>query len=352
MPRIRALAAASLTAVAVLALAACATTPIGPPTPLPPAATVAEISCAGMDPFGGDPQTDAGPVPDDFEPVAAVRCVPFQTVEDDEGIWSVVLRERLEGDLAAVLRAQAEPDEPRSLGACPAIATIAPLVWLTDAAGQGVRLRYPVDGCGQPKVELIGDALARLAVVRTDEEQRTLAQPSAAIDAGCEATWSARPLQLATPEQLGEWEGTSVAPQPAPTSDGITTIPWEPPRTPAPGEVDELRLCAYSTDDSANPTATPAPGATTWVTVEVDGQAWFTGSRTLDAAATRAVLEAAASAQPLPQPCDDLPGSLVVLHPGGGLATITVELDGCRRLIVDALSTYTAPAGLVDLLRG
>ncbi|MFE5407648.1 hypothetical protein [Microbacterium sp. NPDC056569] len=350
MPRIRpSLIALAATAVV---LAGCAS---GPQS-LPPAGIVAEISCAGMDPFGGDPATDAGRVPDDFEPVAAVRCVPFQEVEDDDGVWSVVLRERLEGDLTAVLAAQAEPDDARWPGACAAIATIAPLVWLTDAAGRGIRLRYPVDGCSQPKVELIGDALAGLAVVQTDEEQRTLTQPRAALDAGCAPTWSARPLQIVPPEELGELEGQAeaeVAPQPAPTWDGVQTIPWEPPRTPAPGEVETLRLCAYSTDEAANPTATPAPGAKTWVTIEVEGTAWFAGSRALDAAETRAVLEAAASAQPLPESCDDIPGSLVVLDAGQeGKAPITVELDGCRRLIVDHFRTFAAPPALVELLAG
>lgn len=333
---------------AAVALTGCAS---GPQAPAP-SEIVAEISCAGMDPLGGDPG-GAGPMPDDFEPIAAVRCVPFQNVEDDEGIWSVVLRERLEGDLTALLRAQAEPDDARSLGPCAAIAMIAPQIWLTDAAGRGIRLRYPADGCSQPKLDLIGDALAELSVVQTDEEQRTLAQPRAALDAGCSPTWSARPLQIASPEDLEEWEGTLDAPAPAPTSTGIQTVPWAPPRTPAPGEVETLRLCAYSTDDAANPSATPAPGATTWATIDVEGTAWFTGSRQLDAAEARAVLEAAASAQPLPEPCDDIPGSLVVLDANDeAKAPITVELDGCRRLIVDMVSTYAVPPALVEMLAG
>lgn len=336
-----------LTAAAV-ALTGCASAPEA----LTPSEIVAEISCAGMDPLGGDPG-GAGTMPDDFEPVAAVRCVPFQTVEDDEGIWSVVLRERLEGDLTALLRAQAEPDDGRSLGPCAAIAMIAPQIWLTDAAGRGIRVRYPADGCSQPKLDLIGDALAGLAVVQTDEEQRTLTQPRAALEAGCAPTWSARPLQIASPKDLEEWEGTLDAPAPAPTSAGIQTMPWAPPRTPAPGEVEALRLCAYSTDDAANPSAAPTAGAATWATVDVEGTAWFTGSRQLDAAETRAVLEAAASAQPMPEPCDDIPGSLVVLDANAeGKAPITVELDGCRRLIVDMVSTYAAPPALADMLAG
>ncbi len=346
MPRIR--PSLIVLAAAAVALTGCASAPQAQM----PSEIVAEISCASMDPFGGDPG-GAGPMPVDFEPVAAVRCVPFQTVEDDEGIWSVVLRERLEGDLTALLRAQAEPDDARSLGPCAAIAVIAPQIWLTDAAGRGIRVRYPSDGCSQPKLDLIGDALDALTVVQTDEEQRTLTQPRAALDSGCAPTWSARPLQIASPEDLAEWEGTLDRPAPAPSSTGIQTVPWAPPRTPAPGEVDSLRLCAYSTEEAANPTTTPAPGATTWGTIEVDGQAWFTGSRGLDAAETSAVLEAAASAQPLPEPCDDIPGSLVVLHAGDErTAPITVELDGCRRLIVGHVSTYAAPSALVELLAG
>ncbi|KJL45268.1 hypothetical protein [Microbacterium trichothecenolyticum] len=346
MPRIR--PSLIVLAAAAVALVGCAS---GPQS-LTPSEIVAEIACASTDPLGGDPGR-AGPMPDHFEPVAAVRCVPFQTVEDDEGIWSVILRERLEGDLTALLRAQAEPDDARSPGPCAAIAIIAPQIWLTDAAGRGIRVRYPADGCSQPKLDLIGDALAELAVVQTDEEQRTLTQPRAALESGCAPTWSARPLQIAAPEELEEWEGTLDAPAPAPSSTGIQTIPWAPPRTPAPGEVETLRLCAYSTDDAANPSATPAPGSTTWVTVDAEGTAWFTGSRQLDAAETRAVLGAAASAQPLPEACDDIPGSLVVLDADEeGKAPITVELDGCRRLIVDHIATYAAPPALVEMLGG
>ena len=348
MPRIRELAVA-LVAAAAVALTGCAP---APPS-LSRAEIVAEISCAGIDPLGED-AGGAGRVPEDFEPVAAVRCVPFHTVEDDEGVWSVVLRERLEGDLTAVLDAQAAADDPRWLGACAAIATIAPQVWLTDAAGRGIRLRYPVDGCGQPKIDLIGEALAGLAVVQSDEEQRTLVEPRAAIDAGCAPTWSARPLQLAPAEGLEGLDGPDddVLPEPAPSPDGVRTVPWTPPGVPAPGEVDALRLCAYSTEPTAAPRQTPSPGATAWATIEAEDTAWFTGGRELDAAETRAVLETVASAQPLSERCDDVPGSLVVLSAGNGTTPITVERDGCRRLILDFVATFAAPQALVDLLAG
>jgi len=341
VPRIRNLVIALIAA--PLALAGCASDP----GLAPRAEIVAEISCAGLDPLGGSGSDGAGLVPDGFEAVAAVRCVPFQTVEDEEGVWSVVVRERLEGDLTALLEAQAAPDDPGWPGPCAAIMTIAPQIWLTDAAGRGIRVRHPADGCGQPKVDLVADAVAKLDVVRTDEEERTLTEPRAALDAGCAPTWSARPLQLAPVDGLGDVE---PAPDPAPTQDGVQTIPWAPPRTPAPGEVTALRLCTYSTEQAVAPMPTPAPGATGWATIHTDGTAWFTGGRELDADRTRAVLEAVASAQPMPGPCDEAPGSLVVLSAGEGTAPITVELDGCRRLVVDYLTTYAAPAHLIELL--
>jgi len=329
---------------AALLLTACASVP-----PAADAEITAEISCAGMDPLGGDAGPRAGAVPDGFEPVAVVRCLPFQTVEDDDGLWSVVARERLEGDLAPLLAAQGSPDDPPTAGPCAAIMAIAPQVWLTDAGGRGILIRYPADACGQPKVDVIGDALAKLDVVRTDEEQRVLAQPRAAVDSGCDATWASQPLQLATVEDLEASSPGGAQAVPAPTP-GVTAIPWSPPRAPAPGEVDALTLCAYSTDAAAQPRATPAPDATTEVRVTVGGTAWFTGTRRLDADETRAVLDAVAHAQPLPARCDGEPDALVVLHAGGGSAPITVELDGCRRLVIDPLSTYQASPELIDLL--
>jgi hypothetical protein len=194
----------------------------------------------------------------------------------------------------------------------------------------------------------VPDGFVPVAVVdclpfQSVEEQRTLVQPREALESGCAPTWAAQPLQLVSPERLDA--------HPAP-SDGIQTIPGPAPRTPEAGEVDALLLCAYSTADAAAPTSTPVPGATAQATVRADDTAWFTGSRQLDAAQTRAVLEAAASAQPLPAPCAEIPGNLVVLDAGDGSAPITVELDGCRRLVVDYVTTYAAAAALVELLAG
>ncbi|MBW9094930.1 hypothetical protein JNB62_14665 [Microbacterium jejuense] len=344
MPRIRTRLRAVTVVAAALVLTACASAP-----PAADAEIIAEISCAGSDPLGGDTGPRAGAVPEGFVPVAVVRCLPFQTAEDGDGVWSVTARERLEGDLAPLLAAQNSPDDPPTLGACALSMIIAPQLWLTDAGGRGIRIRFPADGCGQPKVDLIEDAIAKLDVVRTDEDQRVLAQPRDAVDAGCEATWPAQPLQLAPVEDLEASTpgGAQAVPAPDP---GVTGIPWAPPRAPAPGEADALTLCAYSTDETAQPRPTPSPHATAWTSVTVGGTAWFTGSRRLDADETRLVLEAVANAQPSAERCHDEPRALVVLHADDGSAPITVELDGCRRLVVDPLTTYQASPQLIGLL--
>ncbi|MGN6218729.1 MAG: hypothetical protein ACTHNQ_04430 [Microbacterium sp.] len=41
-----------------------------------------------------------------------------------------------------------------------------------------------------------------------------------------------------------------------------------------------------------------------------------------------------------------------MLDAGDATAPITVELDGCRRLVVDNVTTYAAPVALVELLAG
>ncbi|WP_159499275.1 hypothetical protein [Microbacterium sp. 18062] len=88
--------------------------------PRPDATPTAELTCA--DPLDGSAERPAaGAVPAGFDPVAFYRCDPLQTTEDDAGIWSGALVTRFEGDLDPLLRALAEPDDARWLGACTTI---------------------------------------------------------------------------------------------------------------------------------------------------------------------------------------------------------------------------------------
>ena len=190
--------AVGLAGLIALAVSGCASNaPSGPSEPaatvdptVPVAETVAEIDCRteGTWMLPDAPATpDAsipvpGRVPDDFEPVAALRCTPLvpgaegiEGVEaeapvDDTDPTAVVARvERFEGDLDPLVTALAEPDDPVPTDqVCTAdLELVAPL-WLEDADGRLIPVHYPRDACGKTK-PAVHDALAGLEVTSVSE---------------------------------------------------------------------------------------------------------------------------------------------------------------------------------------
>jgi hypothetical protein len=102
----------------------------------------------------------------------------------------------------------------------------------------------------------------------------------------------------------------------------------------------QLTLCRYE----AEPPASDGPDAS------VSSPA-FVGSTPLDAA-TIAALRDADHALPAPAACGSAASRYVILVPRAAAdgAAVTVELDGCRRLIDRAYRAYVAPAALLALL--
>lgn len=95
-------------------------------------------------------QPRPGTVPDDFEPVAAITCdpTPARTVNAD---LTVSFGEhRWEGDFsAAIEKLNARSEGSRiDQNTCPVASLAAiPDLWLIDAAGRAIRPSYPVDEC-------------------------------------------------------------------------------------------------------------------------------------------------------------------------------------------------------------
>ena len=197
--------AVGLAGLIALAVSGCASNgPSGPSGPSGPAATVdptvpvaepvAEIDCRTEGtwmlpdaPATPDPSIPVpGRVPDDFEPVAALRCTPLvpgaegiaegidgveaEAPVDDTDPTAVVARvERFEGDLDPLVTALAEPDDPVPTDqVCTAdLELVAPL-WLEDADGRLIPVHYPRDACGKTK-PAVHDALAGLEVTSVSE---------------------------------------------------------------------------------------------------------------------------------------------------------------------------------------
>lgn len=117
-----------------------------------------------------------GRVPEGFEASAALLCVvdwvPMEAVDlapTDEGELELTAQvERLEGELADLLAALAEPDDAVPTDVmCTADMEIVPALWLEDSAGRVVPVHYPRDVCGKTK-PAVHDALDGLEVTAVE----------------------------------------------------------------------------------------------------------------------------------------------------------------------------------------
>jgi len=296
--------AAALMLVAALLLAGCAGTPGGVAPPRPVATPVPALGC------GGGSADPAGAVPDGFIPRAAYLCDPHATQDDAEGTWSGTRLTRLEGDLAPVLAALAEPDEPHWPGPCPAIGFAGPLLWLGDGAGLFVRAAYPADGCGMPRTDAVFTALDALTVVDEHFEPDGLIDSAAARRDGC----------------------PSVPP--------VTVLLGHAADAPELPGAQALTMCRYRAD----PPTSDGPDASV-------SSPRYAGASVLSEKAVRTILESAASALPVTSACRESASALVALVPEDGMA-VTVELDGCRRLLDRGHRAFIAPGAVLRALHG
>lgn len=306
---------------------------------------VGALSCA--DEFGtSDPEVVAGSVPDDFVPVAFYRCEAFATETDAEGTWAGSRIERFEGDLSALLAALAEPDDPPSLGACTADMWIGPELWLADAEGRYVRAPYPSTGCAKPRpdvLERIEEAVAALVLVESRFQRGSLIESAAATTAGCATTASILVLAQTLPGV--DLDRVPIDPESGRTDVpevSVTAVPVPPPPLPSADEVTGIRVCRYA------PAPLPADGAV----VSIQGLLSFAGAGDLDREGAARALALIDEAGPTGT-CEVEATSTVVLHPlpeTQGGATVTVELDGCRRVVGPDLRATVAPEELLALL--
>jgi len=309
------------------------------------AVPIDELRCG--DGFGGvDPDVVAGSVPDDFAPVALYRCEAFATETDAEGTWAGSRIERFEGDLSALLAALAEPDDPPSLGACTADMWIGPELWLADAEGHYVRAPYPSTGCAKPRpdvLERVQAAIAALALVESRFQRGSLIESAAATAAGCATTASVLVLVQTLPGV--DVDRVPIVPESGKADVpevGATAVPVPPPPLPSADEVTGMRVCRY----------TPAPLPAEGTVLSISGVLPFAGVDALDREQAAQALAFIGEAGPAGT-CEVEATSTVVLHPlpeTQTRATVTVELDGCGRVVGPDLRATAAPDELLALL--
>ncbi|QIH99389.1 hypothetical protein BH92_05480 [Rhodococcoides fascians A21d2] len=163
----------------------------GSPTSLGPVRPVAEVGSADafqcQVPQQLDRPTPAvdrpipGTIPDDFVPVAAVMCDGGETVESD---GTVVYRElRRAGDLSTAIRLLNEPSEPSlTVDLCPTYSIAEPeQLWLEDAQGRAMEPSVPVGECGLPKQEGIEAIRALESVDVVEHRDPVLERPRLSV---------------------------------------------------------------------------------------------------------------------------------------------------------------------------
>lgn len=316
----RMLAPLATGAATLLLLAGCASIPLGPPPVREVAAVSDTMSCPDL---VLNPLPGAGLVPEDFEVVAVLECANGVTREDADGTVAGNEVRRYEGDLTEFLDAMAAPSDPGPAAVCPAIGYGFRAIWATDAAGRFVPMSFPSTACGGPKEEEPLAALARLEVVDRTFSDTVRVELREATAAGCATRAGVAPLNV-----LG----------------------WAPTETPSAVEVEVsgAMVCVYQADaaDALDDAGTP--------TLIGDG-GLFATAFSLDSPEAHVVLTAAAGPATA-RDCGEAASRFVVLYPRtvtNAVDTpvpVTVELDGCQRIIGTDFRARPASPEVIALL--
>jgi len=246
------------------------------------------------------PQSTARPgtVPKGFAPVAAITCdaEPENTVSADLGVTTRA--HRWVGDFSEAVAKLNVPSKGRRLDqqSCPIASMVRlPDLWLVDAGGRALRPSYPVDDCGFQRIGGLR-AVETLTEVETIDYRFTLSPSGAA--------------------QLFPCSG--VVPEPTPGAAGYDPSMYVPIGS----------VCDYRREGGG------------WV---------FSGARNLENSVEIPV------GQPVPPDCAAATRSVgsVLEYLGGETrppATVLVELDGCRRILVDGAVPMGATEQMVAAL--
>ncbi|MDV6233234.1 hypothetical protein [Rhodococcus cercidiphylli] len=283
-------------AVGLLIVAITAVT-CGSPTSLGPVRPIAEIGSANAFQCGTTQPVDRprpserrptpGMIPDGFTPAAAILCEGGDTVEPD---GTVTHREqRREGDFSTAIRLLNEPSE-RALAAdlCPMYSIVEPpQFWLVDTRGRAVEPTLPIGECGLSKLGGI-DAILKLRVVDVVEyRDPLLARPRLSL--------------------------SSCAPHFTPPDEGTE---------PAVGLTVGYVYCLFD--------GTSVKGTTDEMRLPIED---LPPAEPCSLVATRTAVTTYVSPGPL------------------NVRSLTVELDGCRRVIPDGYAPLQASDSMLAAFR-
>ncbi|MEO3743513.1 hypothetical protein [Plantactinospora sp. B5E13] len=273
---------------------------------------------------GVPPQYDEDPLtlprlPDSFVATSAVLCVraPQQRPAGGQDLVEFERRAEDVGDLVTALRL---PDEPRTDNPCLLNLVLVPWFALLDAEGRWNRPGVPRNACGQPRRE-VTRALDQLTLTQVSARPVREIESAGAAASGC---GQGRADTIAMHTRLA----------PAQTSGRLDGVPL--------GSARQIRLCVYRVPADQQGSTKPAGDFEYGLLLPRDR--WT-------------VLRAALADRGPARECALPAGRFALLQEAGVPvgAEVTVELDGCRRILLTAGSgdsTLTqGDAALADLFR-
>ncbi|TDC42560.1 hypothetical protein [Micromonospora sp. KC213] len=231
---------------------------------------------------------------DGFRPVAAAVCRAEPRQRPTGGSDLVAVEERAD-DVGRLVAALLLPDDTSPVDACTAEMPFVPWLVLLDAQGRWVRPGVPTDPCGKPRPEF-RTAYEQLSTRRVTTRVLRELESDAAAASGCSQRWS--DMVWAT-DQDGVGQDTTPGPLPA---DGAS-----------------IRVCVYRVSEDERGGAKPA------------GE--FESGRELPAARWTEIRRELSTAGPAAE-CGTPGSRFAVLHLGTGF--VCVEIDGCRRVLIDS----------------
>ncbi|MGH3417789.1 MAG: hypothetical protein ACRDSS_15060, partial [Actinocrinis sp.] len=185
-------------------LAGCASSgthpPVGLPSTEPYSATYTDAPVSDCPANATDPAVaelrqakPRTPLPSDFQPVAAIRCVNTPRTDSSGVTYRDNEVQRASGNLSTLLTRLREPDEVMGAGqavACPALGQIVPVLGLVGPDGTVIRPRFPIGICGlvRPDVQSAVNALAWKAETRTETKVTPVPGALAKNEPGCPQT--------------------------------------------------------------------------------------------------------------------------------------------------------------------
>ncbi|WP_155848433.1 hypothetical protein [Arthrobacter sp. 35W] len=229
-----ALPATVLAVLAAASLAGCQVLPWGTDHYRPPAAPLLDnVDCVASarylprpENFTPPPRPVAGSIPDGFVPAMVVRCsMSFGLDEGEAGQWSVIIEDRMSGDLAPLVAALGEFSDKANYDiACTADMEIVPDLWLVDGGGRAMLAAWPTTVCGKTKPG-VGKALAGLQVAESTRHRIPLPEPAP----------EPAPLRSAGPSDLPLY----LPSEPPSNLPGQIAVPGKPSEPPSnlPGQI-------------------------------------------------------------------------------------------------------------------